>query len=54
MDLGANDDQCDFPVVYASGFQGIAGFDPEDMRETLEPLFETIVDKASVKWLNGL
>ena len=23
MDLGANDDQCDFPVIYASGFQVI-------------------------------
>lgn len=25
MDLGATDEQCDFPVVYASGFAGIAG-----------------------------
>ena len=23
--LGADDESCDFPVVYASGFQGIAG-----------------------------
>ena len=25
MDLGATDEQCDFPVVYASGFSGISG-----------------------------
>lgn len=43
MDLGANDDQCDFPVVYASGVKGIAGSSPEDMAEDLQPLFEMIV-----------
>jgi GTP-binding protein len=25
MDLGATDEQCEFPVVYASGVNGIAG-----------------------------
>ena len=41
--LGATDEQCEFPVVYASGFQGIAGLEPDDMSDTLEPLFETIL-----------
>jgi hypothetical protein len=27
-DLGASDEQCDFPVVYASGVNGIAGDEP--------------------------
>ena len=47
VDLGANDEQCDFPVVYASGVNGIAGEAPEDMAETLEPLFEAVVKEAS-------
>ena len=41
--LGADDESCDFPVVYASGFQGIAGDDYTDMSDTLEPLFEAIL-----------
>ena len=41
--LGADDESCDFPVVYASGFQGIAGDDYIDMSDTLEPLFEAIL-----------
>lgn len=47
MDLGASDEQCDFPVVYASGVQGIAGMDPSEMGDTLEALFETIVREIS-------
>jgi len=43
VELGANDNQCDFPVVYASGVNGIAGDAVEDMSETLEPLFEAVV-----------
>eukprot|EP00891_Asterochloris_glomerata_P002516 jgi/Astpho2/2516/e_gw1.00048.37.1_t len=42
-DLEASDEQCDFPVVYASGVQGIAGDDPKNMADTLAPLFDTIV-----------
>lgn len=42
-ELGANDDQCDFPVVYASGLSGIAGNDPAELEDNLEPLFEAIV-----------
>lgn len=42
-DLDATDEQCDFPVVYASGMSGIAGNDPAAMEEDLEPLFAAIV-----------
>jgi len=47
MDLGANDDQCDFPVVYASGVNGIAGDSPDAMAEDLQPLFESIVREVA-------
>lgn len=43
LDLGASDEQCDFPVVYASGIAGIAGDDPADLADDLEPLFEAIL-----------
>lgn len=46
VDLGANDEQCDFPVVYASGANGVAGGSPEELAEDLAPLFEAIVREA--------
>jgi GTP-binding protein len=42
--LGATDEQLDFPVVYASALNGIAGLDPEAMSEDMTPLFQAIVD----------
>ena len=44
--LGATDEQLDFPIVYASAIQGISGLDHEDMQEDMTPLFETIIDKV--------
>ena len=35
--------QCDFETVYASGLQGKAGMQPEELQEDLEPLFDTIL-----------
>ncbi|NMA02852.1 MAG: translational GTPase TypA [Clostridia bacterium] len=43
IDLGANEDQLDFPVIYASGIQGRASLDKDQMGDSFEPLFETIV-----------
>lgn len=43
IELGANDEQLDFPVVYASGKQGTATLDLDKPGENLECLFETIV-----------
>uniref|UniRef100_A0A7S3RAJ0 Elongation factor Tu, chloroplastic n=1 Tax=Dunaliella tertiolecta TaxID=3047 RepID=A0A7S3RAJ0_DUNTE len=43
MDLGASDEQCDFPVVYASGFSGISGLSLDNMAPDMDPLFQTIV-----------
>ncbi len=43
VNLGATDEQLDFPIVYASALNGIAGLDHEDMADDMTPLFETIV-----------
>lgn len=43
LDLNANDEQLDFPILYGIAKQGIVRFDPEDSNEDVEPLFETIV-----------
>ena len=45
IDLGANDEQLDFPVLYAVGRDGVAMYHPDDERRDLTPLFETIVNK---------
>ena len=41
--LDANDEQLDFPVLYASGRNGYAGLTADVREGTLSPLFETIV-----------
>ena len=42
IELGANDDQIDFPVIYTSARSGVSGFSVENLEEDLEPLFSTI------------
>jgi GTP-binding protein len=42
IDLGASEEQLDFPVVYASAVRGIASLDPTDLGENMQPLFEAI------------
>jgi len=44
IDLGADDDQIEFPVVYASGRDGYASLKSTEKGVDLQPLFETIVD----------
>ncbi|AXJ00084.1 GTP-binding protein [Cyclonatronum proteinivorum] len=43
VNLEANDDQLDFPILYAIGIKGIAKLNLEDEGTDLQPLFETIV-----------
>lgn len=44
MELGANDDQIEFPVVYASAINGMSGLEPDKlMEDTMNPVYETIV-----------
>ncbi|WPT12726.1 Putative elongation factor TypA-like SVR3 [Picochlorum sp. SENEW3] len=46
-ELDATDEQCDFPVVYASGMSGIAGNEPDQLSDDLEPLFEAILREVN-------
>ena len=43
IELGADEDQLDFPVIYASGRDGYASLDPEAREGNMEPLFEAIL-----------
>ncbi len=45
--LGANDEQLDFPVVYASALNGYAQLNLDEATDTMSPLLQTIVDKVS-------
>ncbi len=53
--LGATDEQLDFPVVYASALNGIAGLDENAMGEDMTALLELILDhvKAPAVDANG-
>ena len=46
LNLGADEDQLDFPVVYASGVNGTASLDPDPSKqeENMKCLFETIIE----------
>lgn len=45
--LGASEEQLDFPVIYASALNGIAGEDHADMDSDMTPLFEAIINKVA-------
>lgn len=44
IELGAEDDQLDFPVVYASARAGIAGLAYDSLADSLTPLFSVILE----------
>ena len=44
MELGADDEQLDSPVIYASGRDGLSGLTPDTMEESLEPLLSAIIN----------
>ena len=44
--LGANDEQLDFPVIYGSAIQGRAGLTPDELEDDLSCLLEAIVEKV--------
>lgn len=46
IDLGADDDQLDFPIIYASAKAGFAKYNMDDEGKDLTPLFETIINKV--------
>lgn len=45
--LGATDEQLDFPVIYASALNGIAGLEIDELADDMEPLFQMITEKVA-------
>ena len=50
--LGGNDEQLDFPVIYASALNGIAGLDENEMSDDMSPLMDLILDKVNSPEVN--
>ena len=44
--LGGTDEQLDFPVIYASALNGVAGMDDKDLAEDMSPLLDLIIEKV--------
>ena len=44
LELGADDEQLDFPIIYASAREGFARYNVEDTNTGMEPLFKTIIN----------
>ncbi|NUP98246.1 MAG: translational GTPase TypA [Armatimonadetes bacterium] len=44
IDLGASDEQAEFPVVYTIALEGRAGYQADTLQPTLKPLFETMLE----------
>lgn len=42
--LGATDEQLDFPIIYCSALNGVAGMDPDALADDMSPMFQAIVD----------
>ncbi|WMC17650.1 MAG: translational GTPase TypA [Enterobacteriaceae bacterium PSmelAO3-2] len=47
VNLKANDDQLDFPVIYTSAINGISGIDYKNMKKDMVPLLKTIINDVS-------
>ncbi|QZA58711.1 translational GTPase TypA [Candidatus Rhabdochlamydia porcellionis] len=47
VELGANDQQLEFSICYASGLSGFATREPNDPRVNMRPLFEMIIENVS-------
>ena len=46
VELGANDEQLDFPIIYTSAKQGISRINPEDPDRDITPLLDLIIEKV--------
>lgn len=45
IELGADDDQIEFPIVYASAINGMSGMEPDELiEESMDAVFDTIID----------
>ncbi|MEO8217285.1 MAG: translational GTPase TypA, partial [Acidobacteriota bacterium] len=45
IELGASDEQLDFPILYASGREGYVRLDPADDNDDVRPLFDAILKR---------
>ncbi|MDP0560820.1 MAG: translational GTPase TypA [Candidatus Endonucleobacter sp. (ex Gigantidas childressi)] len=50
--LDATEEQLDFPIIYASALNGIAGYELDDMAEDMTPLFKMITDRVPAPSVN--
>ena len=50
--LGGTDEQLDFPVIYASALNGVAGLDDKNLADDMTPLLNLIIDKVSSPEVN--
>ncbi|HIE42989.1 MAG TPA: translational GTPase TypA [Nitrospinaceae bacterium] len=46
VDLGANDDQLDFPIIYTSAKQGISRQTPTGPNDDITPILDLVIDKV--------
>ena len=44
IELGASDEQLEFPIVYASARDGVSGYEPDQMEPNMKAVFDTIID----------
>ena len=44
--LGGNDEQMDFDVIYTSALNGVAGLEPDEIKEDMSPLLDFIIEKV--------
>ncbi len=47
LDLGASDEQLDFPVIYAISKGGKAGLEADKLADNLDPLLDLIIEKVA-------
>lgn len=46
LELGADDEQLDFPIVYASARDGVATINIDEPKDNMKDLFDTIIEKV--------
>ena len=51
--LGANDEQLDFPVVYASALTGVAGLEKDKLQPDMSPLMDLIIEHVPAPPVNA-
>ncbi|MBL4647908.1 MAG: translational GTPase TypA, partial [Gammaproteobacteria bacterium] len=51
--LGASDEQLDFPIVYTSALNGVAGLEATQLATDMSPLLQMIIDKVPAPQVNS-